>query len=127
IVLTIMALSIRVIRYAQVVREAEQRQKQIQEQLFGSEFERIKLEKERELIEMREQFLAMLSHDMRNPLSTIIMSSDILATYDRRLDLQKKLTHLNRIRIQAHHILHLVEDIMLLSQMRYQSIPYDPL
>ncbi|WP_424493863.1 GAF domain-containing sensor histidine kinase [Salinimicrobium sp. GXAS 041] len=49
-----------------------------------------KLEEEKQLTETREQFIAVLGHDLRNPLATMKMSADILQKFSKEEIAQKQ-------------------------------------
>ncbi len=75
----------------------------------------VELDGQREAASLREQFIAVLGHDLRNPLSSIGMGADLLlrkATEpaDRRV--------LGRIRSSAQRIAALVDDVMDLARGR---------
>ncbi|MEQ8676064.1 MAG: PAS domain-containing sensor histidine kinase [Aggregatilineales bacterium] len=93
------------------LRDASER-KQMQEELMIARLKQIELEKEHELVNMKEAFIAGISHDFKNPLSVISLSSDILHRYYDRLNLDQTLTHLDRIRFQAHFMKEMIDDVM---------------
>ncbi|MBZ0278211.1 MAG: HAMP domain-containing histidine kinase [Anaerolineae bacterium] len=102
------------------------RHQAIQEQLTNNRIALIQVEQEHAILEMKERFLAMLSHDIRNPAAVILTSSDILVTYEERLDAEKRVRHLSRIRNQANTILNLVEDMMLINSTQTNTFPFNP-
>jgi len=58
---------------------------------------------------LREQFIAILGHDLRNPLQAIVASSDLLA---RRLE-QPALAHMaTRIKTNARRMSSLIDDVL---------------
>ncbi|MFT3692318.1 MAG: hybrid sensor histidine kinase/response regulator [Kofleriaceae bacterium] len=63
----------------------------------------------RAAIEQRDQFLAMLGHELRNPLGAIVMASDLISADTDRASLTKRLGILSR---QAHHLARLVDDLL---------------
>ncbi|HEY0134603.1 MAG TPA: GAF domain-containing sensor histidine kinase [Nannocystis sp.] len=74
------------------------------------------LGQQRETSELREQFIAVLGHDLRNPLSSIGMGTELLLRRstdagDRRV--------LERIRSSARRIGALVDDVMDLARGRF--------
>lgn len=125
--MTVVLLSLIIINYAFALQKWYWRFEQSQQKLLDSEITRIQLEKERELILMRERFLAMLSHDMRTPLTTIMLSTDMLLTYEDQLDVDRRKRHLNKIRNQAFNILNLIEDLMLISNLQSEELPFIPM
>jgi signal transduction histidine kinase/ActR/RegA family two-component response regulator len=60
-------------------------------------------------IRQRDQFLAMLGHELRNPLGSIVMATDLIGLDDDRESRAKRLAILSR---QAHHLARLVDDLL---------------
>lgn len=60
-------------------------------------------------IRQRDQFLAMLGHELRNPLGSIVMATDLIGLDDNRESRAKRLAILSR---QAHHLARLVDDLL---------------
>lgn len=71
-------------------------------------------EKERELGEMKTRFVAMTSHELRSPLSTVLSSSELLSDYGQRWDSERRQQHLTRIRNAARDMSHLLAQILLI-------------
>ncbi len=63
----------------------------------------------RAAIEQRDQFLAMLGHELRNPLGAIVMAADLIGVDHDRANVAKRLVILSR---QAHHLSRLVDDLL---------------
>lgn len=129
ILLTVLIVAIEtllVVLYARTLQKWYRREQTLQKQVLESEMSRIEMEKEREITQSKEQFLAMFSHDMKTPLATIMLSSDILITYDERLDVEKRLHHLKKIRFKAYEVLDGVDDIIHLTRMQMDELPFAP-
>jgi len=94
-----------------------------QKQFLDSKISLIELENVREMKELKEVFFAKLSHDMRQPITIIVTSSDIVLQYGQKLSSEKREQHVKRIRNQAMTMLDFLEDIMLLSQLEWDEIP----
>lgn len=73
-------------------------------------------EKERELGEMKTRFVAMTSHELRSPLSTVLSSSELLADYGQRWDEPRRQEHLRRIRTAAGDMRLLLDQILLIGR-----------
>ncbi|MEO8548968.1 MAG: hybrid sensor histidine kinase/response regulator [Kofleriaceae bacterium] len=63
----------------------------------------------RTAIQQRDQFLAMLGHELRNPLGAIVMATDLIGIDTDRASIGKRLAILSR---QAHHLARLVDDLL---------------
>ena len=78
---------------------------------------------ERETAELREQFIAVLGHDLRTPLSAILSGSEILG---RRVEDAGARQLVERIRRSARRIAGLVDDVVDFTRGRMGSgIPLD--
>src|ERR671933_2173916 len=74
------------------------------------------LQRERELSEAKSRFIAMTSHDLRTPLTTIQSSVDLLRRYAEQAPLEKRLEHFNRISSAIERMNSMVEDVLILSE-----------
>jgi signal transduction histidine kinase/ActR/RegA family two-component response regulator len=63
----------------------------------------------RTAIQQRDQFLAMLGHELRNPLGAIVMATDLIGMDSDRANVSKRMAILSR---QAHHLSRLVDDLL---------------
>lgn len=84
-------------------------------QLDNEERHAIELDEHREAAKLREQFIAVLGHDVRNPLSSISTGTDLLLT--RATDPRDRRT-LERIRSSTSRIASLVDDLLDLARGR---------
>lgn len=77
------------------------------------------LEKEKELSELRSRFVSMVSHEFRNPLTSIISAADLLEYYIESGTIEKKLQYVERIQSAATTMNELLEDILVIG--RYEA------
>lgn len=77
---------------------------------------RIALDAEKELNQLKSNFVSMVSHEFRTPLGVILSSSNILDRYLDRLPGDKRKAQLRAIRKSVHRMNDLVEDILLLGK-----------
>lgn len=87
-------------------------------------------EKERELGELKTRFVSMTSHEFRTPLSAILSSSELLATYGAGWDRERTLSHLERIRTSALGMSEMLDDVLLIGRadagaLRSRAEPVD--
>lgn len=68
----------------------------------------------RHAIEQRDQFLAMLGHELRNPLAAISLS---VAAFERVQDLTGVKRHVAVVRRQSEHLTRLVDDLLDVSRI----------
>lgn len=74
------------------------------------------LEAEKELNELKNRFIAMISHEIRTPITTIVSSIDLLETYANRLNESKKKRINKRMMGASHRIIELIEEVLLMSK-----------
>ena len=76
-------------------------------------------EKIKEAVRRRDQFLAMLSHELRNPLGAIVTATTLLREEDRPDGKGKQLNVLER---QSHHMARLLDDLLDASRVTQNKI-----
>ena len=84
------------------------------------------LERERELSEARFNFVSMMSHEFRNPLGTIITSSELLKNYSHKTTPAQKERCLDRIENAAQEMMQLLNDILNLSRAEVGQVEFNP-
>ncbi|HEY9749650.1 MAG TPA: ATP-binding protein [Allocoleopsis sp.] len=70
------------------------------------------LQQEKELSELRARFVSVVSHEFRNPLSTILFSTELLEKYQAKLSDEKKLTYLQRIHTAVKRMSQLLDNVL---------------
>jgi signal transduction histidine kinase len=111
---------VRAIRYAierseilNQLRESEERTRQA-------------LAKEQELNDLKSNFVAMVSHEFRTPMTTIRMAVDILEYKNNKLTEERKIKYFERIQNAINQMLHLLDEILFLSKTEAAKIEYKP-
>ncbi|MFN6518819.1 MAG: ATP-binding protein [Nostoc sp. CreGUA01] len=111
---------IRAIRYAierseilKQLRESEERTRQA-------------LVKEQELNELKSNFVAMVSHEFRTPMTTIRTAVDILEYNSDKLTDERRTKYFDRIQNAINQMLHLLDEILFLSKTEVAKIEYKP-
>lgn len=100
--------------------------KQLEEQrMYARELE-VELKKERELIELKERFTSMISHEFRTPLSVIRASADILRLYSDKLSEDRKLEKLTIVTEEVAHIESMLDDILAFSKGNASKTSFEP-
>lgn len=84
------------------------------------------LQTERELNELKSNFIAMVSHEFRTPITTIISSVDLLRFYGKNYSDIEKLEYFQLIQEAADAINHLIEDVLVLGRTDVGNIKFNP-
>lgn len=80
------------------------------------------LEKEKELGDLKTNFVTMASHEFRTPLSTIMSSAFLLSKYNGAADEDKRDKHINRIKEAVNDMKSILEDFLSLGKLEEGSI-----
>lgn len=92
-----------------------------------AEVELIKaLERERELGQLKSNFVSVVSHEFRTPLGVIVSSADILRRYLDRLSPDKRREQLDAIQRATQNLSNLVEDVLLLGKVEAGKLRFVP-
>ncbi|MBI4783964.1 MAG: response regulator [Oscillatoriophycideae cyanobacterium NC_groundwater_1537_Pr4_S-0.65um_50_18] len=72
------------------------------------------------------EYLSVLSHELRNPISTIQVSIAILEEYGNQIDEEKKRQLLHQIKAAATSMNQLIEDVLTLGQAEHSTASFQP-
>lgn len=100
-----------------VTRDITER-KRAEAEMLNAALLRAELEKEKELIELREHFISMVSHDFRTPLAVIQTTSDLLGRYHERISTEQRLKCVHDMQVQIKYMLELLDDVLLVDRAR---------
>ncbi|MCT7982641.1 hybrid sensor histidine kinase/response regulator [Laspinema sp. A4] len=85
------------------------------------------LEQERELREIKSRFISMLSHELRNPLTTILASAHLMEKLSKELSEQKKGEMNRKIKESAGRMNKILDDLLVLwHQESPEPTPFKP-
>jgi signal transduction histidine kinase len=84
------------------------------------------LHKVQELNQFKSEFVSMLSHDFRNPLNTIILSTGLLQENGHRLTKEKKLTYFQLIRSAIKDMAQLLDEVLLIGKADSGKLQWEP-
>ncbi|MEL4894986.1 hybrid sensor histidine kinase/response regulator [Crocosphaera sp. Alani8] len=76
----------------------------------------IQLLKAQELNQLKSEFVSMLSHDFRNPLNTILLSTGLLEDNYDQLTREQQLSYFQMIRNAVHDMNQLLSEVLLLGK-----------
>jgi PAS domain S-box-containing protein len=100
--------------------------KQIEQE--RSKYQRLQdeMKKERELIELRQRFMSMISHEFRTPLTAIASSSEILTHYYDRLNEETRMERVHSLNAHVHSMVNLLDDILMLNKLQAGMAELNP-
>lgn len=100
--------------------------KQLADQrLYMRELE-VKLEKDRELLKLKERFVTLVSHEFRTPLAVILSSANILKRYHKNLTAERALEKMESIIEHVHRMVSLLEDVLTISSGNADRLAFRP-
>ncbi len=85
------------------------------------------LQREKELNELKSQFVSMISHEFRNPLSSISISAELLEIYGEKLSYEKKQGHLRQVQASVKKLLHLTNEILTIGKVEAGKLDFNPM
>jgi signal transduction histidine kinase len=77
---------------------------------------KIALRKEKELNELKSQFISRASHEFRTPLATIQAASDLLRNYSHKMTDEKKLEKIDKIQREVKGMTNLLEEVLVIGK-----------
>jgi PAS domain S-box-containing protein len=98
----------------------------ISEQRRAEEEMKRSLERERELNQLKSNFVSMVSHEFRTPLGIIQSSAEILHEYLDHLDPQERADQLRSILKNSKRMAGLMEDVLLLGRLDAGRLEFLP-
>jgi signal transduction histidine kinase/tetratricopeptide (TPR) repeat protein len=87
------------------------------------------LSRERQLQELnatKDKFFSIIAHDIKNPLSALIVGSDLLFTYYNRFEDNERLKHIIKLSESSRFLLKLLENLLQWSRSQTDSIEFSP-
>jgi signal transduction histidine kinase len=94
-------------------RQVADRTQQLEQSLHQLE---IALRKEKELNELKSQFISRASHEFRTPLATIQTASDLLRNYGHKMTDQKKSEKIDKIQREVKGMTNLLEEVLVIGK-----------
>jgi len=84
------------------------------------------LAREKELGQLKSNFVSMVSHEFRTPLGVIMSSAEILETYFDRLDPDERREQLQSIQKNTRRMANLMEEVLLLGMVEAGKLDFKP-
>jgi signal transduction histidine kinase len=86
----------------------------------------VALARERELGEMKSNFVSLVSHEFRTPLGVIMSAAEVLQRYFERLPEGKRAQHLDMIIRSTRNLANLIEEVLLLGRVQEGRTHFSP-
>ena len=84
------------------------------------------LQEEKELNEMKTNFISMASHEFRTPLTAILASADLIGKYGHKWESEKVISKISTIQLSVQQMVDLLEDVLTLSRTDKGKIDFEP-
>jgi PAS domain S-box-containing protein len=84
------------------------------------------LAREKELGQLKSNFVSMVSHEFRTPLGVIMSSAEILQDYLDKLDASERSQHLFSIRKNTRRMADLMEEVLLIGRLDAGKMDFQP-
>lgn len=84
------------------------------------------LRKQQELNTLRTQFVSMISHEFRTPLTTILLSADMLSKYFDKLLPEERQKQINRIKETIQRMTSLLENVLTIGRIDSGKFSFSP-
>ncbi|NWJ47542.1 MAG: HAMP domain-containing histidine kinase [Chloroflexi bacterium] len=83
-------------------------------------------ETEKELTELRNRFISLVSHEFRTPLTTILSSAELMEFYGEKWAWEKVLKHIGFIKSSVTSMTTLLNDILIIGKAESDKLSFDP-
>jgi PAS domain S-box-containing protein len=100
--------------------------KQIEQERLAHEKLQAEMKKEREIIELRQRFMSMISHEFRTPLTAIASSCELLDHYFERLTEEQRRERVRGLNAHVHTMVGLLDDILMLNRIQAGMAEFKP-
>jgi signal transduction histidine kinase len=84
------------------------------------------LYKERELNQLKSNFISMVSHEFRNPLTILGLTSQLLQEFNETLTPEEKATCFEQMGTSIHNMTQLLDQVMLLGKTEVGKLQCEP-
>ncbi|MFZ1026480.1 MAG: hybrid sensor histidine kinase/response regulator [Limnoraphis robusta] len=108
---------VRSLRYAIERKQAMESLREVNQALSHRVREQtVELVKAKEQHQLTSEFVSMMSHDFRNPLSTILLSTELLRDWEPNLTKEQKRSIFQRIRSAGKNLVQLLDEVILVGR-----------
>jgi PAS domain S-box-containing protein len=110
--------------YTAIIQDFTER-KFMERQMWDKERLNIELEKERELRDVKNRFISMMSHDLKTPLAAIRLANSMLRNYGDRSSPEEEIESYDTIDQQVEHLTEMINDVMTISHQDFTGAELD--
>lgn len=100
--------------------------KLLEQERLQKEKVQVALRKERELNQLKDRFLEMMAHELHTPLTSIMLSYDMLRQYGQRASEQERAEFLDSIREETERLNSIVNDVLYISRSNEGELDLNP-
>lgn len=87
---------------------------------------RQQLEQEREVSELKSQFISLASHEFRTPLTVISTSAALIEKMEDQLSPEKRQQYFSRIQLSIKHLTQVLDEILLIGKAEVKKLEIHP-
>lgn len=84
------------------------------------------LAQQKELNQLRSQFISMTSHEFRTPLATILSSTELLKFYGERMEAEERLELLESVENSVKRMTHMLDRVLLIGKSDADMLDFSP-
>ncbi|MGB7440157.1 MAG: hybrid sensor histidine kinase/response regulator [Coleofasciculaceae cyanobacterium] len=84
------------------------------------------LEKEKELSQFRANFLSLIAHEFRTPLTIICSADEILEKYGKKFSEEKRRNYHQRIQNAVVQLTEMLDEALIICQVKEQKLLFEP-
>lgn len=96
-----------------------------QQRIYANSLE-VAIEKDREIMRVKEKFVSVVSHEFRTPLAVILSSVEILRRYHEKLTPDNLREKLEGIGVQVQRMVALLEDVLTVTKGNAGQVEFKP-
>ncbi|NJK60367.1 MAG: response regulator, partial [Oscillatoriales cyanobacterium SM2_1_8] len=82
------------------------------------------LSREKELNQLKSEFISIVSHEFRTPLTAILTAAELLEHYE--WSREEQLEHFRQIQGEVNHLSSLLEDVLLMGRVESGRLAFEP-
>jgi len=110
----------------QLVEQNARLQQEVQRREIAEVEVRKSLSKEQELNQLKSYFVSMVSHEFRNPLTTILGFTELIRDFGQQLSEEKKQGYIRQIEEAARRMTALLNDVLSIGQAEAGKLEFNP-